>query len=293
VHAVEEAAFLAVRMASPRGLPVIYDMQSSLPEQLRKHIVFRVPPLGTFAAAAERWLLRRVDVVVASAGLAERVRLVAPDTQYHEWRFASPLARASADDAAALRRTLGIAPDAPVVLYSGTFESYQGLPELLDAIPMVLAEEPDAVFVLVGANGSDAAEVARRASGAVPVRALRLIQRQPREAMPGYLAMADVLVSPRKHGRNLPLKIFDYLAAERPIVATDIPTHRSILDADRALLVEPTGAALASGIAGVLRDPERARALAAGAQAYARRHLDWMAFVGSVEEIYAEALRRE
>ena len=89
VHAVEEAAFPAVVMGRRRGIPTLYDMQSSLPEQLLKHSVARIPPVPTALGAAERWLLNRADLVVASVGLADRVRRVAPGARVWEWRFPS------------------------------------------------------------------------------------------------------------------------------------------------------------------------------------------------------------
>jgi glycosyltransferase involved in cell wall biosynthesis len=114
------------------------------------------------------------------------------------------------------------------------------------------------------------------------------VERQPREAMAAYLALADVLVSPRAYGGNLPLKVFDYLAAGRPIVATDIPTHRTVLTDERAVLVAPESQALAEGILSLLGQPERSERLARAASRYAREHLGWDAFVHSVGEIYEE-----
>jgi glycosyltransferase involved in cell wall biosynthesis len=100
-----------------------------------------------------------------------------------------------------------------------------------------------------------------------------------------------VLVSPRAYGGNLPLKIFDYLAAGRPIVATDIPTHRTVLAEDRAVLVAPRTEALAQGILAVLGDPARAQRLGAAARSYAQTYLGWNRFVDSVEALYAEVER--
>jgi len=117
------------------------------------------------------------------------------------------------------------------------------------------------------------------------------VERQPRETMASYLAMADVLVSPRAYGGNLPLKVFDYLAAGRPIVATDIPTHRTVLAEDRAVLVAPRTDAIAEGILSVLADPERAQRLGTAARRYAQTHLGWNRFVGSIEALYAEVER--
>ncbi len=289
IHAVEEAAFPAVLLARRYRVPVIYDMQSSLPEQLVQNILLRVPPISYCLHAMERWLLKRAHLVVGSAGLAERVRRLAPGTRVREWRFPSALPDASPGDARALRHRLGLEPDAPVILYSGTFEAYQGLDELIDAIPLVRAQSPRATFVLVGAERAN--EFARQEPAARLLRegALLVIERQPRLEMAAFLRMADVLVSPRAYGGNLPLKVFDYLAAGRPIVATDIPTHRTVLTEERAVLVKPETEALAAGILRLLSDDREAERLGRAAEGYAREHLGWHAFVRSIHEIYDEA----
>jgi len=106
-----------------------------------------------------------------------------------------------------------------------------------------------------------------------------------------YLSMADVLVSPRSHGGNLPLKVFDYLAAGRPIVATDIPTHRTVLNDQRAVLVPPHTRGLAEGILSLLADPERAARLGHAAREYAKERLGWSSFVASLGGLYEEVHR--
>jgi len=289
VHAVEEAAFPAAIYARQQGIPLLYDMQSSLAEQLGQIGPLRLGPARRALEAIERWLLRQSDVVVTSAGLAPRVRRMVPQATVREWHFPSAPAGADAGEVARLRQSLGIAPSGRVVLYSGTFEVYQGLPELIAAIPLVREQMPDVTFVFVGGEGTEselATAVPHMESGA-----LRVVTRQPRHEMPAFLAMADVLVSARAYGGNLPLKIFDYLAASRPIVATDIPTHRTVLTEERAVLVAPRTDALAAGIVSVLSDPARAARLAAAARQYAKTHLGWGRFVEAVSELYDEVER--
>ena len=291
VHAVEEAAFPGVILGRRHGIPTLYDMQSSLPEQLLKHPVARIPPVPASLAAAERWLLARADLVVASVGLADRVRRVAPATPVREWRFPSAIVGDHAADAEGLRRRLGLPDDAPVVLYSGTFEAYQGLEYLIAAAPRVLERVPSARFVFVGADKAGRTAVEAAAADLAHDGILTLVDRQPRWMIPSYLALADVLVSPRAFGGNLPLKVFDYLAAGRPIVATDIDTHRTVLNGDRAVLVETTPEGLADGIVSVLCDGAKAAALAGEAREYAVEHLGWGRFLRSVAEIYQEVHR--
>jgi glycosyltransferase involved in cell wall biosynthesis len=288
IHAVEEAAFPAAVLGRMHRIPVLYDMQSSLSEQMIQRRVFRLPPVAAFLHYMERWLLNRVDLVVSSAGLAERVHRLAPGVPVREWRFPSTPIEASPRQVDALRRELGLPSGAAVVLYSGTFEAYQGLGELLAAIPEVRSRVPEATFVLVGAdpaNGLVASETARALMGA---GALRIVDRQPRQHMAAYLLLADVLVSPRSYGGNLPLKVFDYLAAGRPIVATDIPTHRTVLNEERALLVSPQTEAIADGILTLLLDRGRALRLSGAARSYAREHLGWGSFSRTVAELYEE-----
>lgn len=288
VHAVEEAAFPAVLFANRQRVPVIYDMQSSLPEQMVKFRVFRGRRVQGLLRRCEAWLLRRADAVVSSAGLLNRVSEAAPGKLAQEWHFPSMDTTPRRGAGTALRAQLGIAANAPVVVYAGTFEPYQGLAMLLAAIPQVLERVPEAVFVLVGGDRKAMAQMREDANRLQVNGSLLLTGRKPRDEMPAYMAMADLLVSPRVYGDNLPLKVFDYLAAGRPIVATDLPSHRALLDESRAILVEPCAGGLAQGIISLLSDRRRAARLAIAAQAYAGSNLGWNRFHGAVRAVYEE-----
>jgi glycosyltransferase involved in cell wall biosynthesis len=146
---------------------------------------------------------------------------------------------------------------------------------------------PNAVIICVGASREDQRNQ-RIADSAFRDRVL-LLPRQPRDRMAAFTGLASVLVSPRSHGSNFPLKIFDYLAAGKPIVATDVPAHRAVLDDTLALLVPSTAAGMADGLIEVLRNRELAERLGAAGADYARLHLTWPSFVRSISEIYGEA----
>jgi len=288
IHAVEEAAFPAVVLGRRYGVPVIYDMQSSLPEQLVRHRVFRGRRVQAVLRRCEAWLLRRADAVVSSAGLLQKVSDSAPGTLAREWHFPTSASAPSSGSEGMLRAELGIPPHARVVVYAGTFEPYQGLSMLLGAVQRVIEAVPDVIFVLVGGEGEPAEAVRREVAQRKLNGAMRVLGRKPRAEMPAFLAMADLLVSPRSYGDNLPLKVFDYLAAGRAIVATDLPAHRALLDESRARLTEPTAAGLAAAIIELLRSPARAAELAQAAREYATANLGWARFVAMVEAVYDE-----
>jgi len=285
VHAAEEAAFLAVALRPLHGAHVIYDMASSLPEQLALLPVFRWRPVQRLCRWTERRLLRSVDTTVASLGLGRIVRSADPEGRVREWLFPAEHGPAGVGERAALRRELELPGGARTVVYTGTFAAYQGIPELLGAVPEVASAHPDAHFVLVGAvDGAEAARIRRAVPGPWRGR-LRVLPRQDRHRIGRFLDLADVLVSSRVAGENVPLKVFDYLAAGKPIVATDIPAHRALLDGTLAEIVPPTAAGLAAGLDRLLADAARAEDLAASARRYAGEHLSWEAFLVRMEEL--------
>jgi glycosyltransferase involved in cell wall biosynthesis len=293
IHAVEEAAFPAVWLARRRGIPVIYDMQSSLPEQLTKHRLLRLWPIQKVLRLCEHWLLARADLVISSTGLAHSVRESSSHGEtVREWAFCASHVTASPHERQALRQELGIPPSHRVVLYTGSFEEYQGLDSLVAAIPDVRASVPGTTFVLVGSTPDRSSSLPEMASRLGLNGALKIVPRQPRERIRTFLTMADVLVSPRAYGGNLPLKIFEYMAAGRPIVATDIPTHRALLNEERAVMVQPGPVEMARGITRVLQDPTMASSLADAAQTYAKAQFGWGQFVADVDEAYDQVLGR-
>ena len=269
---------------------LIYDMASSLPEQLAQKAIFRPALIQALLRQIETYILRRSSVVMCSAGLAGRVRAVVPTAPMHEWRFPSAARAAAPGARAELGRQLDLTPDAPVVLYTGNFAEYQGVDLVFDAIPSVVRQVPGVTFVLVGAASQTEVDAAYARLGEGLRPQVRCIQRQPRERIDAFVAIATVLVSPRNYGGNFPLKVFDYLAAGKPIVATDVPTHRAVLDDSLALLVSPSAAAVADGIARVLKDQELAAALASAAGRFGQRELSWGRFIDLIDRAYGQAL---
>lgn len=284
IHGVEEAAFAAVLAARKRGIPVLYDMQSSIPQQLESHPLFRFGAVQNGLRRCEAWLLERADLVIASPGLAPYVDRVAPGASCCEWRFPGVAPFVDDGEREGLRRELDLVAADPVVMYCGTFEPYQGLPILIDAAALVHETAPRCRFVLLGGDQRTGRELERRAERLGLDGRMMFLPRQPRERVWAYLSLADIAVSPRCYGDNLPLKIHDYMAMGLPIVATEIPAHTTALDRGCAELVPPTAAGLANGILELLGDPTRAATIAAVAGKRAKTGLGWDRFVNLVDD---------
>ena len=85
----------------------------------------------------------------------------------------------------------------------------------------------------------------------------------PAEAMPIFMDRADLLVSSRSTGNNVPLKVYTYLASGRLLVATNIPSHTQVLNAGNCLLADPEPKALARTLYRGLVEMPRGRTAAA------------------------------
>ena len=257
VHAVEEAAHLVAPFTRLFGVPLVMDVDSSIPDQLRYSGFSTRGPVLWAAEALERHALRHSAVAITvCTSLTDGVKTRAPGLpvfQVEDPPLVEPGTAPPPEAVEALRRELTLGPW-PVVLYSGNFEPYQGVELLLDAIALV----PHVQLLLMGGGPADVARMkaAARARG-VGERSVFSGQRSPSELLT-FLALADALASPRAKGQNTPFKIFTYLASGKPLVATRIPTHTQLLDDTTAFLVEPTAEGLASGIRAALDRPEDA-----------------------------------
>lgn len=287
VHAVEEAVFIAVALCAKRRLAVIYDMASSLPEQLQPRLAFR--PLQPYLARMETWALRNVNHVLCSSGLREHCAMRAPGTPVQEWWFPANETSTPHQEVERLRAELKIPDRGRVLLYTGSFADYQGISYIMEAIPKVLAVRHDAFFVLVGASAIEAARMTKAIDPAVRSH-VRIVARQSREKMPLYMQLADFLLSPRATGKNVPLKIYDYMASGKPILATRIHAHEALLDDTRAALFHPSSEQLARTILQLWSHPEAGRRLAANARRYAHDCFSWSRFIEFVGGVYASVL---
>ena len=293
IHSHEEGGAIGVVLAAMLRVPHLYDMHSSLPQQLTNFAFSRSVLVRRVFLALERLMIKRSRVVIVICpSLEETVRAIDPQARIIliENAPGSSEEEATAEEARAIRRSLGVAGKAPMVLYTGTFEAYQGLDLLFGAMAIVLASAPGARLVLAGGKPDqiDRARDHARAAGIEP--ATVFAGQRPAEEIPAYLLAADVLVSPRSRGTNTPLKIYQYLRSGKPIVATRLLTHTQVLGDDTAVLTGATEREFADGILAALSDSGRAAAIGKQARLMADTKYSYEAYLERTRQACAALL---
>lgn len=261
VHAVEESAFIALVLGRLNGTPFVYDMDSSMPRQMADEYRVVRPFLPALLKMEGLLVRRSLAVLTMCRTLEERARSHSPEALVGRVEDMALAGEERGED-----RLSDLTSGAPAVLYVGNLMPYQGVDLLLDAFRLVVDAGSDAHLVIVGgANRRRDHYTARAASKGLAER-VHLIGPRPVAQLGYYLQQATVLVSPRVHGTNTPMKLYSYLDSGVPVLATRLLTHTQVLDDTQAMLCEPTPESMAGGLLELLRDPDLRARLAASAR---------------------------
>ncbi len=218
VHSHEEGGLIGIVLSAILRVPHLYDMHSSLPQQLSNFAFSRSSVLLGAFRFIERIMIRRSRVVIVICpSLEETVKAIEPAAHVVliENAPGSAEEQASEADAAAVRAQWGLAPNTPLVLYTGTFEAYQGLDLLFAAMAVVKQSRPDARLLLAGGKPDQVARAVADARAAGIGDVTIFAGERPAPEIPAYLLAADVLTSPRSKGTNTPLKIYQVPALRK------------------------------------------------------------------------------
>jgi glycosyltransferase involved in cell wall biosynthesis len=270
LYAHEEGAFLARIVGTVFRTPYVYDMHSSLPRQIRDWDFSRKQWVVNLFSWIEKFCVRGARVVVAISPAVEQVALtVRPDAPVVVIvnHYEAPVASADFDGKAARARH-GIDAQTKLVVYTGSFVALQALDMLIACAPIVRAQVPNVRFLLVGGTQQEIEQLKALAAKYNVSDCFIFEKMRPQSEMPGYMAAADVLVSPRVAGINPPGKLVSYLASERPVVATNTLVHTQILEPSCAILTDPTPQRFAEGVITGLTDPKRSAQVVLGARAF-------------------------
>jgi glycosyltransferase involved in cell wall biosynthesis len=276
IHSHEEMGLVGVWLSRLLRIPHLYDMHSSLPQQLSNFKYSRSSVLRRMFVWAEDRMVHGSKVViticqelqdtVGEMGVGDRALLI-------ENVMGGDVEDAPSFGSEQVREKWGIATDAPLALYTGTFEAYQGLELLINASAKLATSHPHARVLVVGGEPAQVEQARERAAAAGASGVMIFTGQQPARDIPAFVHACDLLVSPRIRGTNTPLKIYSYLRSGKPILATDLLTHTQVLSSEVARLVPVDADAFAAAMADLIDRPdERARLSRAAASLAAEKY---------------------
>ncbi len=277
------------------GLPLLYEVRAFWEDAAVGNGTGREGSLRYRATRAlEGWAAARADAVaVICEGLRDDLvrrgipaaKIVVSPNGVDMDLFGSPPA---ADGAFA--RTLGL-DDAETVAFIGSFYDYEGLDDLIAAMPRLARRRPRARLLLVGGGPAEAALRAQAAASSVADR-IRFIGRVPHEEVERYYALADVLAYPRKRMRLTdlvtPLKPLEAMAQLKLVAASDVGGHRELIrDGETGTLFPPGNPdALADALATLFERKSEWPARRARARAFVERERNWSSNIALYAPVY-------
>jgi glycosyltransferase involved in cell wall biosynthesis len=294
IHTHEEAGLWGLAIARMFGMPHIYDMHSSLPQQLTNFKFTRSRFWIGLFERMEQWILKYSSgVITICQDLFDYVKKMMPERGSelieNVVEYSSIFGEKDTSAEIAARYSL---KKKKVILYAGTFESYQGLQLLIDSAEQVVQKIKSAVFLLVGGHRDQVEKYQSMVREKELSGHFVFTGQVSPENVSSYIQCADVLVSPRMAGTNTPLKIYSYLRSGVPIVATRLWTHTQVLSDEVSVLIEPTGDRFAQGICSVFLDPKKASRLSQKAKMLAEKKYSYSKYLDKLNRVIRLAMTR-
>jgi len=294
-HSPALNAVAALRVGRKLGIPVVYEIRAFWEDAAVDHGTSREWGVRyRLTRAMETWALRRVDAAtticeglraeILGRGIpARKVEVIPNAVDIGDFQVGG------ARDAD-LARQLGL--DGRTVLgFIGSFYAYEGLNVLLDALPSMLAHQPDIRLLLVGGGPQDAA-LRHQAEALGVTEQVIFTGRVPHGDVQRYYNLIDVLCYPRLKMRLTdlvtPLKPLEAMAQGRLLAASDVGGHRELIEDGRTGVLFPAGdaAALARKVLALLDAPERWPLLREQGRRFVEEQRSWAASVSRYRKVY-------
>lgn len=274
IHAVEESAFLALVVKWIARIPYLYDMDSSLAQQM----IEKYPPLTCLSKAfmiCERRVVQAAAVVMpVCEALVTRIK------PYYPAKIMLledvPLLGEPTDSFLMAKEDLK-APGIRI-LYVGNFEAYQGIDLLLDSFALALREVSQISLFVVGGENDDRSFYQNKVAKLGIEQNVHFLGPRPLDQLASYLSQADILVSPRIKGNNTPMKLYSYLASGKAILATNLLTHTQVINSQVAMLADPKPEPFAEGMLQLINDRDLRSTLGLAAQKLVEEKYSFPAF---------------
>lgn len=294
IHTHEEASFFGIILAKLFIKPHLYDMHSSPTEQLSN---FKYTRLRLLVRAFD-WIERRVinsssAVITICPALAEHVKAVnsrVPQMMIENVVSERDPASISTKEVESFRLAHPQLKGKKVIFYGGTFETYQGLDLLIESAYRVVAQRDDVTFLMVGGKPEQVEHYQRIVDECELTENFYFTGSRPPEEIPVFVALSDVLLSPRTAGTNTPLKIYSYLESGKPIVATDLYTHTQVLNPNVAMLTAPNPDDFSDGILAIVNDSDMGRHLGHRGRELFEANYSFQTYVEKTESVLRMAM---
>ena len=283
IHAVEESVFLAQRLVRGAHTPVVYDMDSSMAQQLVEKMPFLKLLAGLFNAMEARAIRRSVGVLAVCRALEDIVKRTSPTTFVQRLEDGTLLPEHTPDPSPdqILDGDNGVK-----LLYVGNLEAYQGIDLMLEAFALCATEYGDAKLLVIGGTDAHIEHYRERVRQLGIESQVQFLGPRPAQDLGVYLKQADILLSARSKGINTPMKIYSYLDSGRVVLATRMLTHTQVMDDDIACLVNPDPASMAQGMRQLIADPSLRARLAAAASQRVEQEFSPAAFQRKLKAFY-------
>jgi PEP-CTERM/exosortase A-associated glycosyltransferase len=292
-------ALAAHRAARSLRLPVVYEVRALWedaavdhgtqgPGGLRYRVTRALEGQAARRAAAVTVICEGLRREIAGRGVPESRITVIPNAVDVE-AFRPGGAR---DEALAAEMGTG---GGRVLGFIGSFYAYEGLGLLLQAFPLILAQEPSTRLLLAGGGPEESRLITQARALGVADR-VRFLGRVEHREIARYYDLIDLMVYPRLSTRTTemvtPLKPLEAMAQGRLLLASDVGGHRELIrDGETGVLFRAGDPeALATAAVALLRDPGRWPLLRRTARAYVERERTWAVSVRRYEAVYRAAL---
>ena len=283
IHAGEEAVFMAMFFRFFYRIPYVYDLDSSIAQQMTE----KLPALSLFAPVFNWFEARAIRSAIATApvcnALADRCRR-AGSKKVITLHDISQLADPDVPPTGWLQRKLNT--ESQLLLYVGNLEMYQGVDLLVESFALAARETEALDLVIVGGAPQDIEAYRKKVERLDIAENTHFLGPRPLDELHRYLAEAIIVTAPRLRGINTPMKVFPYLHSGRALLVTDLPTHSQILTQDVAFLAKATPRAFADAIVQLAGDPELRQRLGRNGRAFVEANHTFESHSKRVNELY-------
>ncbi len=298
IHAhLHEGALIGLVLGRLFSLPLVFDFQGSLTEEMiDHHFLRRNSAVYRPLRRLEEWIDHASPLVLTSSSNAERIlveefrcdpnRIRALPDCVDTTTFA-PLSAETMEQRIADRQRLGIPVDAQVIAYLGLLAEYQGTDLLLQAMQRIYQTHPNAYLLLMGFPRVEYYQNMAQQLG-IAERVI-FTGRIPYGEAPAYLRIGDIAAAPKLSLTEGAGKLLNYMALGLPTVAFDTSVAREYLGASGVYAERGNVESLAAKLTRLLDDDESRQALGKQLRQRAIDLYNWQRAAHKIVDVYAEA----